>query len=206
MSEGGAEVVVIPVPPPVEPVATQRKRFRTIVTGFETGRTSLIKAFVTGKCPRLTSSTRNDTYYQCIHSLHDDQRVIVDIVEFANTNDIDRVRYHSDEQANVAIICFALNSPESASLVTTQFYPEINYRYPKIPVVLAGTKLDVREKDSAPGSCLLFQDGLELARSIGAVSYVECSAKSYKGVKQVFSQAFLASQAFKNDKNACSLM
>ena len=65
-----------------------------------------------------------------------------------------------------------------------------------MPVVLVGTKLDLREnretveKLAEKGlSPITYTQGLKTQKDIGAVRYVECSALTGKGVKTVFDQA-----------------
>ena len=65
-----------------------------------------------------------------------------------------------------------------------------------MPVVLVGTKLDLREnketveKLAEKGlSPISYTQGLKMQKDIGAVRYVECSALTGKGVKTVFDQA-----------------
>ena len=65
----------------------------------------------------------------------------------------------------------------------TQWHPEISHHCPNTPVVLVGTKLDLRddkeiteklkEKRLAP---ITHSKGLEMMEEIGAVKYLECSA------------------------------
>jgi Ras family protein len=58
-----------------------------------------------------------------------------------------------------------------------------------VPVVLAGLKIDVRSVDKGdPRRIVAFEEGKRMARDIGAVAYVECSAKSQQGLKEVFDQ------------------
>lgn len=66
--------------------------------------------------------------------------------------------------------------------------PEISHHAPNVPVILVGTKLDLREdrdtieklreKRMAPTT---YQQGLQMAKDIGAVKYLECSALTQKG-------------------------
>jgi len=63
-------------------------------------------------------------------------------------------------------------------------------------MILVGTKLDLRsdantvaklrEKNQTP---ITFEEGLEMARQIGATKYLECSALTQKGLKNVFDEA-----------------
>ena len=67
--------------------------------------------------------------------------------------------------------------------VHTQWYPEVSHHCPNTPVILVGTKLDLRgdketikklkEKRLAP---ITYSQGLEMMKEIGAVKYLECSA------------------------------
>ena len=70
---------------------------------------------------------------------------------------------------------------------------------PNAPVVLVGTKLDLREnKDTIEKlaekglTTLSYSQGLRLQKEIGAASYAECSALTGKGVKTVFDLAIRA--------------
>eukprot|EP00731_Ephydatia_muelleri_P015987 Em0009g411a len=79
------------------------------------------------------------------------------------------------------------------------WYPEVNHHCPGIPIVLVGTKSDLRddhttiealkEKRLTPITC---SQGLHLQKEIGAVKYVECSAVTLKNLKSVFDEAITA--------------
>ena len=66
-------------------------------------------------------------------------------------------------------------------------------------MILVGTKLDLREdretikklwdKRMAP---ITYQQGLSMAKDVGAVKYLECSALTTKGLKTVFDEAIRA--------------
>ena len=65
-----------------------------------------------------------------------------------------------------------------------------------MPIILVGTKLDLREdketieklndKRLAP---ITYPQGLSMAKDVGAVKYLECSALTTKGLKTVFDEA-----------------
>ena len=51
-----------------------------------------------------------------------------------------------------------------------------------------------------------FEEGTELAKEVGAVKYLECSAKTQEGLKDVFDEAILAAlPPPTQDTKKCSL-
>ncbi|KAF9354074.1 Ras- C3 botulinum toxin substrate 2, partial [Mortierella sp. NVP85] len=77
--------------------------------------------------------------------------------------------------------------------------PEISHHAPNVPTILVGTKLDLRddkdtieklrERRMAP---ITYPQGLQMAKEISAVRYLECSALTQKGLKNVFDEAIRA--------------
>jgi GTPase SAR1 family protein len=80
-----------------------------------------------------------------------------------------------------------------------QWYPEIHHHCANVPIILVGTKLDLRdnprtleklrERKLAP---ITYPQGLSMAKEISSVKYLECSALSQKGLKNVFDEAIRA--------------
>lgn len=84
-------------------------------------------------------------------------------------------------------------------MLSFQWYPEVRHHCPDIPMILVGTKLDIKEKKdctkekiSSKSPYVTYNQGLALANKIGAIKYMECSAKSQKGIKEVFDAAIRA--------------
>ena len=69
--------------------------------------------------------------------------------------------------------------------------PEIRHFLGRVPIILVGTKKDLRDStdEFIKQGPLKHKDGAILAASIGAESYVECSAKTDEGVRDVFNAA-----------------
>lgn len=86
------------------------------------------------------------------------------------------------------------------------FQREIRQYCPDALIVLVGTKLDLRNNEYISPN-ITKQKGDELKKKIGAVAYVECSAKYNQSVDNVFDVAirtFLRSM--KHNQNCCSLL
>ena len=71
-----------------------------------------------------------------------------------------------------------------------QWYPEVLHHCPDTPVVLVGTKVDIREENVTTMSeqtentstFISYKQGLSLANKLN-LKYVECSAKTQQGLK-----------------------
>ncbi len=129
----------------------------------------------------------------------DNQPINLGLWDTAGQEDYDRLRPLSYPQTEVFLICFSIVSPSSFDNVKAKWVPEIKQHAPQTAILLIGTKLDLREdqemidilreKGQHPIS---FQQGQQLAREIGAVKYLECSAYTQVGVKGVFDEAIHA--------------
>ncbi|EGC31996.1 racB, RHO family GTPase, partial [Dictyostelium purpureum] len=113
--------------------------------------------------------------------------------------DYDRLRPLSYPQTDVFLICFAIISQTSYTNVKSKWWPEVTHHCPNCTIILVGTKCDLREdkesleklreKHQQP---LTFQQGEQMAKEIKAFCYMECSALTQKGLKQVFDEAIKA--------------
>lgn len=80
--------------------------------------------------------------------------------------------------------------------VTFQWYPEIDHHAPNIPIILVGTKLDLREDPATLESLrskrmepVSYDQALICAKEIKAHKYLECSALTQRNLKSVFDEA-----------------
>ncbi|KAJ3140382.1 hypothetical protein HK100_010066 [Physocladia obscura] len=110
----------------------------------------------------------------------------------AGQEDYDRLRPLSYPQTDVFLVCFSLVNPSSYENVKAKWFPEISHHAPNTPMILVGTKLDLREDRETLErlrdrrmSPISFQQGMQCAKEIGAVKYLECSALTQKGLKNV---------------------
>lgn len=74
--------------------------------------------------------------------------------------------------------------------------PEVTTHCPKTPMILVGLKEDLRDDDgiierlaAKSQKPITMEQGKAMAKGIGAVKYMECSALTQKGLKQVFDEA-----------------
>jgi Ras-related C3 botulinum toxin substrate 1 len=128
----------------------------------------------------------------------------------------DRLRVLCYPDTHVFLICFSLVCLASYEDVKTKWYPEVTHHCPNTPIVLVGTKLDLREdretverlRDSRGLSPITIADGMELQKSIGAAKYLECSSLTRTGLNTVFEEAARVGllTATSRTKRSCELL
>jgi len=158
------------------------------------GRTCLLIAYTTGAFPGEYIPTVFDNYSANVSC--NGKAVNLGLWDTAGREDYDRLRPLSYPQTDVFLVLFSVINWTSLANVATKWVPEITHHCPNTPFLLIGTKLDLRddqetiarlaEKDLAPVST---EQGKEMARKVGAVAYVECSALTQQNLKQVFDTA-----------------
>lgn len=122
--------------------------------------------------------------------------VSIGLWDTAGQDDYDRIRPLSYPMTDVFLMCYSIPEPASFENVYTKWYPELLHHAPDVPRILVGTKLDLR--DSADIQTALKRrnehvttepEGRTMAKKIGAVKYMECSAMTSQGLKAVFDEA-----------------
>lgn len=109
--------------------------------------------------------------------------------------DYDRLRPLSYPQTDVFLVCFSVTSPASFENVKEKWFPEVHHHCPGVPCLIVGTQIDLRDDAQVIEKLarqkqrpVTNEQGERLARELGAVKYVECSALTQKGLKNVFDE------------------
>ncbi len=159
------------------------------------GKTCLLISYTTNAFPDEYIPTVFDNYstQTCV----DGRAVSLNLWDTAGQEEYDRLRTLSYPQTHVFIICFSVASPSSHANVRHKWHPEVCHHCPGVPVLLVGTKRDLRgeketlEKLKEQGmSPTTPQQGSALARNIGAGGNI-WSARPFcrRGFREVFNEA-----------------
>lgn len=95
------------------------------------------------------------------------------------------------------MLCFAIDSKDSLENVQNKWVGEIADHCEGVKLVLVALKCDLRndgdededETTPARANLITYEEGLEMAKKIGALRYLECSAKKNRGVNEAFTEA-----------------
>jgi len=169
-----------------------------IVGDAACGKSCLLSVNFNDYFPKEYSPTMCENY--TMNTTDKDGKTLrVDFVDTAGQDDFAKLRTSLYTGANVFLLCFSVISPSSFERAGKKWFKEITENCPKALIVLVGTKVDLRDdketiellklKNLKP----ITQDqGKSKRKEINACTYIECSSKTKKNLKQVLEEAIKA--------------
>ena len=146
------------------------------------GKTSMIIRLVYNQFPEYFPTVYDSLTHEMIL---DGANMSVELCDTGGGEEYhDRLRSLSYLSTDVLALSFAVNLPKSFKNIERTWIPELTHHCPDVPIVLIGTKSDLR--DDVEQECTPKLECLELARRIGAAEYHECSSFTGEGVQHVF--------------------
>ena len=171
---------------------------KCVVVGSGTvGKTCLLVAYAKKVFPEEYIPTVYDNYSTTLTV--DGIPINLLLLDTPGQDDYDRLRPVSYPKTDVFIICFSVVNPETFDSVWDKWYPEVAHYCPDAPIILVGTKTDLRRDAEAIRQLRrshrtpVYRSEAEfLKEEIGSVKYMECSAMTRDGVQAVFEEAVKA--------------
>jgi len=169
------------------------KRVKLVVVGDgAVGKTSLLIRFATGEFPTEYLPTVFENYTAQLK--RDSGVILLHLWDTAGQEDYDRLRPLSYPGADVVLLCFSTINQASFEAIKEKWAPEVHHYIPTVPIILIGTKIDLRDSKMPDPNTGKFepittQMGGTLAKEIKAIQYMEICSKSGEGVQEVFNEA-----------------
>ncbi|SMN20574.1 similar to Saccharomyces cerevisiae YIL118W RHO3 Non-essential small GTPase of the Rho/Rac subfamily of Ras-like proteins involved in the establishment of cell polarity [Maudiozyma saulgeensis] len=177
------------------------------------GKTSLLNVFTRGYFPEVYEPTVFENY---IHDIFvDNKHITLSLWDTAGQEEFDRLRSLSYSDTQCIMLCFSIDSRDSLENVKNKWVGEIANNCEGVKLVLVALKCDLRNNEHESNvinpnniadqenlsngrggnnrkgnkDLVTYEEGLAMAKQIGALRYLECSAKSNKGVNEAFTEA-----------------
>mmetsp|Transcript_63357 Transcript_63357/g.174294 ORF Transcript_63357/g.174294 Transcript_63357/m.174294 type:complete len:198 (+) Transcript_63357:120-713(+) len=154
------------------------------------GKTCLLLSYTANQYPQDYVPTIFDTY--SVNTCVDDKLITLSLWDTAGQEDYDKLRPLSYPLTDCFILCFSVLNPESLQNAKSKWLPELEKHSPGTPVVLVGTKIDAREDPNQVSRLrtvnqvpVSTEAGSRVAEEMG-LRYMECSAMTQMGLKDVF--------------------
>ncbi len=193
------------------------RRKLVIVGDTMCGKTALLIVFSKGTFPEVINvPTIFENYVADVEV--DAKHVELALWDTAGMYDYDRLRPLSYPDSHVILLCFSVANKDSWYSIqdkvwlnlndnsrpsrADQFHPqwllEVLHFNEDIPILLIGMQVDCRDgngRDPYGSHCEMVttEEGEDLRKMVGAFKYLECSARTKKGVREVFEYATRAS-------------
>ncbi|XP_069142011.1 rho-related GTP-binding protein RhoA-A isoform X4 [Argopecten irradians] len=182
-------------------MAAIRKKL-VIVGDGACGKTCLLIVFSKDQFPEVYVPTVFENYVADIEV--DGKQVELALWDTAGQEDYDRLRPLSYPDTDVILMCFAIDNPDSLENIPEKWTPEVKHFCPNVPIILVGNKKDTRNDENTKRELrkmkqepIKTSEGQSMAENIHAQAYMECSAKTTEGVREVFEAATAAALSTK---------
>jgi Ras homolog gene family, member A len=174
-----------------------------IVGDRSVGKTCFILSYGSKKFPEMQPPTVLEAYKG--HPEYNGTRVKLEIYDTAGHEDFQRVRPISYNNADAILVCFSLVDRDSLLNACTKWYQEVRTLGPKCPVILVGTKMDLRERllesheFKEQQKAIKYEHARMRAKDYNFTGYVECSAANLQNLNKVMYVAIDSVLRFRNE-------
>ncbi|CAF1439440.1 unnamed protein product [Adineta steineri] len=173
---------------------------KCVIVGDGTvGKTALLITYTSNKFPTDYIPTVFENYTTAI--MMNGSPYALNLFDTAGQQAYDRLRPLAYPGTDIFIICFSVISPDSLKNVREEWVKEVSHYCPGTPFILVGTKIDLRndtktiedlqKKQQKP---ITFTEGETFAKEVKAAKYLECSARTQEGLKNIFDEIIIVSQ------------
>ncbi|XP_052767369.1 cell division control protein 42 homolog isoform X2 [Mya arenaria] len=121
------------------------------------------------------------------------------LFDTAGQEEYENLRILSYPETQIFLMAYSVVMPDTMRNLETKWLPEVKTKYPTAAFIVVGTQIDLREDEKIRQKLqkrkqkpVTPEEGARLAKRVNADCYVECSALTQQGLKDVFDKAILA--------------
>ncbi|EDR21923.1 RAC GTPase, putative [Entamoeba dispar SAW760] len=193
---------------------------KLVVVGDGTvGKTCMLMCYTSNDFPSDYVPTVFDNYVANVTI--DKETISLGLWDTAGQEEFDSLRPLSYPGTDIFLLCFAVIYEPSFQNLKEKWQPEVKQHCPSAALMMVGTKIDLRDnaaevkKITDQGLQVISPEkGQQMATELNCVKYMECSALTRKGLKEVFETAVkyvlennaAAPPPEKKDKKKCVLL
>merc|ERR1712130_713850 len=182
------------------------------------GKTCMLISYTEGKFPKEYVPTVFDNYEATI--IVEGKEIKFSLWDTAGQEGYARIRTLSYPKTDIFILCFSVVNHPSFINVKDRWYVEIKHHCPNVPMLIVGTKSDLRTDENTLENLkggkapITEEEANAMVKDLGALKFLECSALTRQGLKNVFDEALTSvvggggpkPSTGGGKKNKCSLL
>lgn len=190
----------------IQKVQNSQDKFQTIIilaVGDDLdGKACLLNVLKGDPCPEETDY--EPSIFENFHEfrMYQEKQYNIHLWDTAGQEDYDRLRPMSYAKADVILMYFTLDNPDSLKNVTGKYFNEVKEYCPKAPIILIGYKSELWKPEEEGA---ITQSQIDEASSkIGAYKTIICSIRNNENIPDIFDlaiESFLAKKAEENSNN-----
>eukprot|EP01092_Planopodium_desertum_P015527 TRINITY_DN8257_c0_g1_i4.p1 TRINITY_DN8257_c0_g1~~TRINITY_DN8257_c0_g1_i4.p1 ORF type:complete len:215 (-),score=2.98 TRINITY_DN8257_c0_g1_i4:128-736(-) len=189
-----------------------------IVGDGATGKTCCLHVFTKGVFPERYVPTVFDTTIvdlEVTTKKGTKEPVRMSLWDTAGQEEYERLRPLAYPNTDVFLVTYSVVGLNSYDNVENKWLKEVRHHSPKVPVILVGTKTDLRNSEEetkalkeAGKKPFTMEQGESLASKIKAETYMECSALKNEGIQELFTTALSVGLSFRRQgtKKKCTIL
>ncbi|EOB15496.1 GTP-binding protein Rho1 [Nosema bombycis CQ1] len=161
------------------------------------GKTCLLEVFRRNTFPEAYIPTVVDNFAKDVTIEQNNSRrggttITLALWDTAGQEDYDTIRPLSYRETDLVLICYTIENKKKIPNISKKWLMEIKNYCPKAGYFLIGLKADLRSLNDPTldkSAFISTEEGQEIADSIKAEKFIECSARTGENVNEVFKEA-----------------
>lgn len=161
------------------------------------GKTCMLMSYATNRFPTEYVPTVFDNYAVTVSIRGTSYQL--GLFDTAGQEEYEGLRLLSYPGTHVFLLAFSVVMPDTMKNLESKWLPEVRQSTPTSAFLIVGTQIDLREDEKTRQKLqkrkqkpVTSEEGARLAKKVNADCYVECSALTQQGLKDVFDEALLA--------------